>query len=128
MLKTGQAVIGRRAIDRAMMGYGDKTPLAVLLTANGSQAICQSFKFKKPDLKIIENFSQDLLIKITGREKISYYCILNTEMGINFLNPCTPGTRQRSVSDFSEITASKPEKSLTYSIHRAKGRRLKLSS
>ncbi len=89
LLKTGQAVIGRRAIDRAMMGYGDKTPLAVLLTANGSQAICQSFKFKKPDLKIIENFSQDLLIKITGREKISYYCILNTEMGINFLNDYT---------------------------------------
>ena len=43
-------------------------------------------------------------------------------MGINFLNPCTPGTRQRSVSDFSEITKSKPEKSLSFSIHRAKGR------
>ena len=43
-------------------------------------------------------------------------------MGINFLNPCTPGTRQRSVSDFSEITHSKPEKSLSFSIHRAKGR------
>jgi large subunit ribosomal protein L2 len=43
-------------------------------------------------------------------------------MGINFLNPCTPGTRKRSVSDFSEITTSKPEKSLSFSIHRAKGR------
>ena len=43
-------------------------------------------------------------------------------MGINFLNPCTPGTRKRSVSDFSEITKSKPEKSLTFSVHRAKGR------
>jgi large subunit ribosomal protein L2 len=43
-------------------------------------------------------------------------------MGINFLNPCTPGTRQRSVSDFSEITHSKPEKSLSFSIQRAKGR------
>lgn len=43
-------------------------------------------------------------------------------MGINFLNPCTPGTRKRSVSDFSEITKSKPEKSLSFSIHRAKGR------
>jgi large subunit ribosomal protein L2 len=43
-------------------------------------------------------------------------------MGINFLNPCTPGTRQRSVSDFSEITASKPEKSLSFFIQRAKGR------
>ncbi len=86
LLKTGQAVIGRRAIDRAMMGHGDKTPLAVLLTPQGSQAICNSFKFKQPNLKIIENFSQDLLIQITGREKISYYCILNTEMGIVFLN------------------------------------------
>ena len=28
-------------------------------------------------------------------------------MGINFLNPCTPGTRKRSVSDFNEITKSK---------------------
>jgi large subunit ribosomal protein L2 len=43
-------------------------------------------------------------------------------MGIHFLNPCTPGTRKRSVSDFSEITKSKPEKSLTHFIHRAKGR------
>jgi large subunit ribosomal protein L2 len=43
-------------------------------------------------------------------------------MGINFLNPCTPGTRKRSVSDFNEITKSKPEKSLSFSIHRAKGR------
>ena len=43
-------------------------------------------------------------------------------MGINFLNPRTPGTRKRSVSDFSEITKSKPEKSLSFSIHRAKGR------
>lgn len=43
-------------------------------------------------------------------------------MGINFLNPCTPGTRKRSVSDFSELTKSKPEKSLSFFIHRAKGR------
>lgn len=43
-------------------------------------------------------------------------------MGINFLNPCTPGTRQRSVSDFSEITHKKPEKSLSFFLHRAKGR------
>ena len=43
-------------------------------------------------------------------------------MGINFLNPCTPGTRQRSVSDFGEITKTTPEKSLTFSIQRAKGR------
>ena len=50
LLKTGQAVIGRRAIDRAMMGYGEKTPFAVLLSEGGSQAICKSFQFKKPDL------------------------------------------------------------------------------
>lgn len=43
-------------------------------------------------------------------------------MGIRFLQAFTPGTRNRSVSDFSEITASKPEKSLSIRLHRAKGR------
>lgn len=43
-------------------------------------------------------------------------------MGIRSYRPYTPGTRQRSDSDFSEITRSEPEKSLTTSIHRAKGR------
>jgi large subunit ribosomal protein L2 len=43
-------------------------------------------------------------------------------MGITFLNPCTPGRRQQSVSDFNEITHSKPEKSLSFFIQRAKGR------
>ena len=43
-------------------------------------------------------------------------------MGIHFLNPCTPGTRQRSVSDFAEITKSKPEKSLRFFLQRSKGR------
>jgi len=43
-------------------------------------------------------------------------------MGIRTYRPNTPGTRQRSVADFSEITRSEPEKSLTVSIHRAKGR------
>jgi large subunit ribosomal protein L2 len=43
-------------------------------------------------------------------------------MGIHFLNPCTPGTRQRSVSDFAEITKSKPEKSLRFFVQRSKGR------
>jgi large subunit ribosomal protein L2 len=43
-------------------------------------------------------------------------------MGINFLNPCTPGTRQRSVSDFSEITYTTPEKRLTHYYQRSKGR------
>ena len=43
-------------------------------------------------------------------------------MGIRSYRPMTPGTRERSVSDFSEITRSKPEKSLSKSVHRAKGR------
>ena len=43
-------------------------------------------------------------------------------MGIRSFRPYTPGTRQASVSDFSEITKSKPEKSLTKYKHRAKGR------
>jgi hypothetical protein len=86
LLKAKQAVIGRRAIDRAMIGYGDTRPYAVLLTSGGSQAICKSFQFKKPDLKIIDDFPQDLLMQITGREKISYYCILDTQMGITFVN------------------------------------------
>lgn len=43
-------------------------------------------------------------------------------MGIRFYTAYTPGTRNRSVSDFSEITKSKPEKSLTFNKHRAKGR------
>ncbi|MGP0129116.1 MAG: 50S ribosomal protein L2 [cyanobacterium endosymbiont of Rhopalodia musculus] len=43
-------------------------------------------------------------------------------MGIRSYRPYTPGTRQASVSDFSEITKSKPEKSLTTSKHNPKGR------
>ncbi|MEB3337951.1 MAG: 50S ribosomal protein L2 [Leptolyngbyaceae bacterium] len=43
-------------------------------------------------------------------------------MGIRTYRPYTPGTRQRSVSDFSEITRAEPEKSLTTSVHRPKGR------
>nr|YP_010564925.1 ribosomal protein L2 [Chlamydomonas chlamydogama]UZA61928.1 ribosomal protein L2 [Chlamydomonas chlamydogama] len=43
-------------------------------------------------------------------------------MGIQFLNPCTPGSRKRSVSDFNEITNHKPEKSLVFFLHRSKGR------
>ena len=34
-------------------------------------------------------------------------------MGIRQFKPVTKGTRFRSVSDFSEITRSTPEKSLT---------------
>lgn len=43
-------------------------------------------------------------------------------MGIRFLQAFTPGTRNRSVSDFSEITATKPEKSLSFGLHRSMGR------
>jgi large subunit ribosomal protein L2 len=43
-------------------------------------------------------------------------------MGIRNYRPYTPSTRERTVSDFAEITRSEPEKSLTVSIHRAKGR------
>ncbi|MGF1537531.1 MAG: 50S ribosomal protein L2 [Elainellaceae cyanobacterium] len=43
-------------------------------------------------------------------------------MGIRSFRPYTPGTRERVISDFSEITRSKPEKSLVKRVHRAKGR------
>ncbi|MEL4895657.1 50S ribosomal protein L2 [Crocosphaera sp. Alani8] len=43
-------------------------------------------------------------------------------MGIRTYRPYTPGTRQASVSDFSEITKTKPEKSLTRYKHNKKGR------
>ena len=43
-------------------------------------------------------------------------------MGIRSYRPFTPGTRERTVSEFSEVTRSKPEKSLTVSVHRPKGR------
>lgn len=43
-------------------------------------------------------------------------------MGIRFYRPYTPGSRQKSGSDFAEITRSEPEKSLTVWVHRAQGR------
>lgn len=43
-------------------------------------------------------------------------------MGIRSYRPYTPSTRQATVSDFDSITRDKPEKSLTKSKHRAKGR------
>ncbi|MEL7332640.1 MAG: 50S ribosomal protein L2 [Cyanobacteria bacterium J06560_2] len=43
-------------------------------------------------------------------------------MGIRSYRPLTPGSRERTVSDFAAITTDKPEKSLTYSVHRPKGR------
>ena len=43
-------------------------------------------------------------------------------MSIRFYKAYTSGTRNRSVSDFSDITRSRPEKFLTSRIHRVKGR------
>ncbi|RCJ25483.1 50S ribosomal protein L2 [Nostoc sp. ATCC 43529] len=43
-------------------------------------------------------------------------------MGTRSYRPYTPSTRQVTISDFSEITKTEPEKSLTKSVHRAKGR------
>ena len=43
-------------------------------------------------------------------------------MTIRIFKPNTPGTRNREVSSFNEITKLKPEKSLTFNKHRFKGR------
>ena len=43
-------------------------------------------------------------------------------MAIRSFKPYTPGTRTRVVTDFSEVTSSKPERSLVVSKHRKKGR------
>jgi large subunit ribosomal protein L2 len=43
-------------------------------------------------------------------------------MAIRLYNSYTPGTRNRSLSDFSEITKNKPEKTLIRRNHRNKGR------
>ena len=43
-------------------------------------------------------------------------------MSLRFYKAYTPGTRHRSVSDCTELSKTRPEKSLTRSLHRAKGR------
>lgn len=43
-------------------------------------------------------------------------------MGIRIYKSYTPGTRNRSVSDFAEITETRPEKSLTFYRHSSNGR------
>ena len=43
-------------------------------------------------------------------------------MSIRFYKSYTPATRGRAISGFSEITKSKPEKSLVRKNHRKKGR------
>ena len=43
-------------------------------------------------------------------------------MALRFYKAYTQGTRHRSVSDCTELSKTRPEKSLTRSLHRAKGR------
>ncbi|WP_247217509.1 50S ribosomal protein L2 [Synechococcus sp. C9] len=43
-------------------------------------------------------------------------------MALRIYRPLTPGTRERSVADFAEITKTKPEKSLVTHHHSPKGR------
>ena len=43
-------------------------------------------------------------------------------MPIRFYNACTPGTRTRSVSQFTELTGSKPERSLIGKANYSHGR------
>lgn len=87
LLKSGQAIVGRRAIDRAMtLGNKDRFPMAVLKTPEGSDTICEGFKFKRKGLKIITLDSDVMLKKVTAREKISYCCILDSQMGTSFVN------------------------------------------
>ena len=43
-------------------------------------------------------------------------------MALRFYKAYTPGTRHRSVADCTELSKTRPEKSLTSSLHRAKGR------
>jgi large subunit ribosomal protein L2 len=43
-------------------------------------------------------------------------------MVIKIYRAYTPGSRNKTVSDFSEITKTKPEKSLITKVHRSKGR------
>ena len=43
-------------------------------------------------------------------------------MGIKTFNPYTPSRRQMSVLDKTELTATKPEKSLTVSLKKNAGR------
>jgi large subunit ribosomal protein L2 len=43
-------------------------------------------------------------------------------MALKKFNPVTPGTRHKVATDFAEITASKPEKSLTIGIKKSGGR------
>lgn len=43
-------------------------------------------------------------------------------MGIRKLNPVTPGTRHKVITDFHNVTTRVPEKSLTSGIHKSGGR------
>ncbi len=43
-------------------------------------------------------------------------------MALRFYKAYTPGTRHRSVVDCTELSKTRPEKSLTHALHRAQGR------
>ncbi|HIC24091.1 MAG TPA: 50S ribosomal protein L2, partial [Planctomycetes bacterium] len=43
-------------------------------------------------------------------------------MGVRKYKPISPGRRNASVSDFKEITAKRPEKSLCEPLHKTGGR------
>ena len=47
-------------------------------------------------------------------------------MAIRKFKPYTPGTRQRVVTDFSEITSAKPERSLMAIVRLAEGDKIQL--
>ena len=49
-------------------------------------------------------------------------------MAIRKFRPYTPGTRTRVVTDFSEVTGRKPERSLVVSKHRKKAATTEASS
>ena len=53
-----------------------------------------------------------------GIRLISLVEIRKVKMGIRNLKPVTPGSRFASRSDFSDITAKKPEKKLTVALRK----------
>ncbi len=50
------------------------------------------------------------------------FTTLRCLMGIRFYKSYTPGTRNRSVSEFVEVTSTKPVKKLTHFAHKSSGR------
>lgn len=86
MLKSNQAIIGRRAIERALYGVHGSPVWAILVTSQASEAICKNFEFKQKGIKFIHNFPEELLQRVSGRDKISYCSILDTDIGRLYIN------------------------------------------